>query len=408
MQNQVANYNSGSAVNHRSQLHWHIIGEYPPQPGGVSDYTCAVAAGLASQGDEVHVWCRPCSGAQPENRGVFIHRELGSISRADLRRVGQQLDQFPAPRRLLVQWVPHGFGYRSMNIGFCRWLWGRAARHGDQVEIMAHEPYLDFGRNWRQCAAALVHRLMTILLLRAASRVWMSIPGWEERLRPYALGRDIPFQWLPVPSGIPLVDSRSSTEGIRQRYVSGSGLLIAHFGTYGWPITSLLEPILVGLNQEPANQRILLMGIGSEEYREALLGRRPELAGRILATGALSSQDVSRHVSACDLLIQPYPDGVSSRRTSVMVGLCHGKPVVTTIGPLSEPLWKDGAAVALARAGDREEFVSLARKLAADATERERIGLAARALYDERFDISQTIGSLRRAAGAVEPLACVS
>ena len=45
---------------------WHIItGEYPPAPGGVSDYTEAVAAGLAAAGDEVHVWCPAASGLLP-------------------------------------------------------------------------------------------------------------------------------------------------------------------------------------------------------------------------------------------------------------------------------------------------------------------------------------------------------
>ena len=37
-----------------------------------------------------------------------------------------------APRRLFVQWVPHGFGYKSLNMPFCLWVW-RRARGGDSV-----------------------------------------------------------------------------------------------------------------------------------------------------------------------------------------------------------------------------------------------------------------------------------
>ena len=38
-------------------MQWHILtGEYPPQPGGVSDYSRMVAHGLAAAGDEVVVW----------------------------------------------------------------------------------------------------------------------------------------------------------------------------------------------------------------------------------------------------------------------------------------------------------------------------------------------------------------
>ena len=100
-------------------LTWHIItGEYPPVIGGVSGYCQLVAEGLAATGDDVHVWCPPLPEVAAPN-GVTVHPTLGRISRRDLRAVDLLLDRFPPPRRLLVQWVPHGFGYRSLNVGFC-------------------------------------------------------------------------------------------------------------------------------------------------------------------------------------------------------------------------------------------------------------------------------------------------
>src|SRR5258705_11199543 len=105
---------------------WHIItSEYPPQSGGVSDYAHLVANGLVAEGETVDVWCPPAAEEQSETGGVAVHRELGRISPGDLRRVGRRLDQFPAPRRLLVQWVPQGYGYRSINLSFCLLLWWR-------------------------------------------------------------------------------------------------------------------------------------------------------------------------------------------------------------------------------------------------------------------------------------------
>jgi glycosyltransferase involved in cell wall biosynthesis len=374
---------------------WHIIGEYPPQTGGVSDYTHLVATGLANQGEEVHVWCGACQGESPETRGVTVHRELGAFSWADWRRVGKQLDWFPARRRLLVQWVPHAYGYRSMNIGFCFWLWRRAVA-GDQVEIMVHEASLPFARNARQMAVAFIHRLMTILILRSAARVWMSIPEWEARLRPYALGRDLCFRWLPIPSSIPVVNNSTATEAVRRRYAPHGETLIGHFGTYGWPVTSVLEPILAGLNGEPL--QVLLMGIGSREYRERLVHARPELSTLVQATGSLGPEDLSFHVAACDLLIQPYPDGVSSRRTSTMVGLAHKKPVVTTYGPLTAPFWRQTGALAMTATGEASAFVQCVRQLCQDPSERKRIGKAAGELYSQRFDLSYTVTALRQAA----------
>ena len=106
-------------------------------------------------------------------------------------------------------------------------------------------------------------------------------------------------------------------------------------------------------------------------------------------------------------MMQPYPDGISSRRTSMMVSLCHGKPIISTVGHLSEPLWKDTGAVALAPAGDSARFIEVLQELRADAKERVRMGLAARALYRERFDMCRTIATLREARAASQAV-CAS
>jgi len=188
---------------------WHIItSEYPPDVGGVSDYTRQIAEGLVRAGDEVHVWC-PHTGSQRID-GLQVHSELGDITPADLRRLDQQLRAYDGPRRLLVQWVPHGFGYHSMNLWFCVWL-AKRARAGDHVELMVHEPYLELRRGpMRHVVMACMHRLMTVVLLRAAHKVWLSIPAWERLLRPYALGRKVPMQWLPVPGCVPDDDATSA------------------------------------------------------------------------------------------------------------------------------------------------------------------------------------------------------
>ena len=78
---------------------------------------------------------------------------------------------------------------------------------------MVHEPYLAFGEgSWKQNGVAAVHRLMTMVLLSAARRVWMSIPAWEASWRPYALGRPLSFHWLPVASNIPVIDDPARVE----------------------------------------------------------------------------------------------------------------------------------------------------------------------------------------------------
>jgi len=373
---------------------WHLVtSEYPPDIGGVSDYTGQLAAALAAAGDDVHVWCPGAARSGPA--GVEVHATLGTMSPADLRRTDVQLGACPGPRRLLVQWVPHGFGYRSMNVGFCLWL-ARRARAGDRVELMVHEPYLEF--SWRSpvhSAMAAVHRLMTLVLLGAVQRAWVAIPAWEGCLRPYALGRAVPMPWLPIPSCVP-IDAPAGPSWLRGRFATGHQAIVGHFGSYG-AFAGLLDGCVAPIMDGPCSPVLLLLGANGPSYRDALLARHPEWAARVHATGFLDGPVLAAHLGVCDVMVQPYPDGVTSRRTSVMACLSQGRAVVTTAGRLTEPLWHGSDAVTLAGVDDPAGLADSVVRLLADAGARERLGSRARQLYADTFSVERVVTALRAA-----------
>ena len=390
----------------RPRLGWHVITcEYPPQSGGVSDYTFLLAGGLARIQDEVHVWCPTYGEPVPEQRGVNVHCVLGKFTPRALRKAGRDLDRFPQPRRLLVQWVPHGYGYRSVNVGFCLWLWARSVFGRDQVDLMVHEAFLPFKRGkWLQNAAAVAQRFMTVILLRTARHVWISTPMWQPVLQPYAFGRRA-FEWLPLPSNIPIADNPTAVAAIRNRYAR-SHSLIGHFGTFGPPIAPMVEGLLPELLGRSHESSALLIGGGSSAFRDRMIEAYPQLRTRVHATGRLDAESLSNHISACDLFIQPYPDGVSTRRTSFMAALSHGRPIVTTSGLLTESFWQSTGATVLAPADDREAFLASALELLESPAKRASMGESARELYRRQFDLEHVIGLLRRAAG--QPSQCES
>ncbi|WP_406701332.1 glycosyltransferase family 4 protein (plasmid) [Singulisphaera sp. Ch08] len=376
---------------------WHLItGEYPPKPGGVGDYTALLAAELAEVGSDVHVWTLKDQEVAAV-AGVTVHRPLEGWSRLALARLDEELDAFASPRRLLVQYAPNVWGYKGMNIEFCRWLRRRRAK-GDDVRVMFHEVWYPFQFRDKptRWLLALVHRLMTRTLMDACSSAYVSIPAWEPLLRASESGARKPITWLPVPSTIAPIDDSSAVTEIRRRFASGGQTILGSFGTFGGLIGSMLLEILPRLLDRREDRVGLLFGRGSDRFVASLVAARPELAGRLIAAGTLSRAEVSIYLQACDLLVQPYPDGLSSRRTSLMAGLAHGVATVSNLGVLSEPVWgQSNGGVALASGADPVAVARTAESVLACPVRRAELGAAGRALYRREFAVDRTVEVLR-------------
>ena len=71
------------------------------------------------------------------------------------------------------------------------------------------------------------------------------------------------------------------------------------------------------LNGDPGIAAVCV-GSGSDEFVRSLSGTMPTIRERIHGTGRVSASDAALTLSACDLLLQPFPDGVTTRRTSIM------------------------------------------------------------------------------------------
>lgn len=375
--------------------HWHILtGEYPPQPGGVSDYTFHVASGLARAGDPVTVWTSPADGPTPEVPGVTVHRRPALWTPRGLARLSEALDAEPTPRRLLVQYTPFSWGYRGLNVAFGRWLL-RRARSGDDIWPMVHEVcygfrLLDKPTRWLVSAASAWNARN---VLASGRRVFYTIPAWEPFLRRYGPSRDQPRTWLPVPANVLPVHNPEAVARLRRRIAPGDQRIIGYFGTFG-PHTGRLLDVLSRLLPGRADRIALLIGRGASKFA----ADHPGLAPQLSEADGLPPDEVSIHLQACDIMVQPYTDGVSTRRTTVMAALAHGLPVVSAAGYLSEPFWSESEAVALAGQNEPDALACTAEALLSDPARQARLGEAARALYNSRFAIGHVVEALRLSA----------
>ncbi len=376
-----------------------LTGEYPPQPGGVSDYCQLVARALVTAGDAVQIWAPPVSEPDAAAVGITVHRlpdHFGSRSLTELTRAFERL---PADTRVLVQYVPQAFGQRGMNVRFCLWLWRQGSRR--KVMVMFHEVATPWGegwldlRSWRRHFLAAMTRLMAALVGRPARCVFTSIPGWTPYLRSL-LGKRRNLQWLPVPSTMPTEVDAGRVADLRRQQLGGRerAFLIGHFGTFGGHIAHGLRVCVPEILREHPAVTFLFVGRGGAQLADELKKQHPVLdSSRLIATGPLEPEAVAEHLAACDLLVQPYIDGMSSRRTSGMAGLALGRPLLTMAGRLSEPVWAESGAVHLVNSF--EELAGAVGPLLANEAERQRLSAVALALYRQHFHIDRTIAQLR-------------
>ncbi len=377
---------------------WHLVtGEYPPQAGGVSDYTASLARALTAAGGDVHVWAPPAATEMQAEMAadIQIHRLADVFGEQSLRDLTSGLDACPEPRILLVQYVPHAFGSRGMNVRFCRWAQRRARETKDDVRVMFHEPYYPFGA-WplHRNVLALANRLMAALLLSDARLAYVSTRAWERRLSRYA-PRALRFVWLPIPALVPPAQNAARVAEWRARIgPPAGGHVIGHFGTYGVLVTELLAPTLeLVLTERPA-VRVCLIGPGSDAFADRLCAAHDNWRERLTITGRLAASEVSVCLKACDVALQPYADGASGRRTTLMAALVNGVATVTNRGGATEDDWSASGAVVLAAHGQPRTLCDAIERVLDDDALRGRLAAAGAALYTQRFSIEHTIATL--------------
>jgi len=381
-------------------VEWHVItGEYPPQWGGVSDYTYQIAQELARGGDDVHVWSPAThlesfhpEATHPETAQVHaLSHGFGWRWLRDLRR---GLKSYAGPRNILIQYVPHMYGWKSMNLAFCFWIF---LQRKHNVCVMFHEVAFPFrsGQRFRHGLLAVVHRIMAWGILRSVRHAFTSTEPYMELLQTLG-GAETPISLLRICSNIPLESYKSEASPLRNGGRSGHLFSVGIFSNFNTKIREVLEPVIGCLLENPKVE-VLLLGPG-EAFRQSIAKNSPYAADRISSTGRLRVAEIGEHIARCDALLQLYPDGASAARGTLIGAMASGVPVVTTQGPATDRLLLESGAMLFA--DDSPESVrDSIELLREDPAFAHQMASRARRLYEESFQPAVIVSRIRNAVG---------
>ncbi len=363
-----------------------ISAEYPPQPGGVGDYTACLAAALAQAGRPVAVITGPRPPSPAESvPGVTVHHVVrdwgwgcwGDVARA-LRRV-----------RPAVACIQYQTGAYRLHGAINTLPWRLRGAGPAWVTTMhdLREPYLfpKAGPLRRWANGALMAGSRAVIVTNPQDEA--ALPA---RIRARAVGIPIGANIAPAPP--PDWDRAATRAGYGAEPAT---TLIAYFGFFnsGKGLDTLLAA-LVQLRRS-GDYRLLLVGggTGSGDPTDAATGAALQaqiaalgLGHAVQHSGYGTPAAVSAALLSADLAALPFRDGASLRRGSLLAVLAHGLPLVTTQPAPTPPAagrWPAltaGRDTLLVPPDDPVALAAALARLAADPALRGRLAAGARSL----------------------------
>jgi glycosyltransferase involved in cell wall biosynthesis len=347
---------------------------FPPTLDGIGDHTACLAAELSKR---ARVSVLTEEQKPTEIPGVSIH-EAFSIARPQSVRSLMHAVQTVAPDWLMLQYNPFGYGRWGLNPYLPLVVRSIKRLRRTKIALMVHEPFVPV-ESWKFAIMTTWQRWQLWMLGRSADVVLFSIEPWANRFRSWWPNK--PVQHLPVGSNIPRL-SITRTDARERNAIREHTTVIGVFGTahpsrmLNWVRDAAKEVL-----RYSKDDVLLYIGPGGEKVQAVLRGIP------LLDVGVLTSEGVSQHFAAMDVYLAPFTDGVSTRRSSFMVGLQHSIPTVSTVGYSTDNvlLKERDEAFFLAPVTSAKEFNAKVTRLTQDAELRSKMGAKGRRLYESEF-----------------------
>ncbi len=263
------------------------------------------------------------------------------------------------------------------------------AQPDTRLAVMVHEAWVEMV-DWRSTVMGIWQRGQLRALMRLADAVMTSTQ---------ALAREMGVGAIHLPVATNITPIVASTEQARRRLGVSDRFVVTLFGR-GHPSRALdhSESAIIALAEAHGAEALAVLNLGAD----APTLRLPATLD-VRNPGLLSPHDLSLHLWASDLVLLPFTDGVSTRRTTLMAALAHGRAVLALRGPATDDVLRRATdALSLIPVGDTAAFSRAAVELSLEPDRLRALGDSGRRLYATRFDWPLLAQRMSDVLGAVQ------
>ncbi len=379
---------------------WHFLCEtLPPQNSSVGYYTLSLANGLAQLGHEVHIWYHSKKRERPRKKYkqlVNFHPIFTSWSKEEFSKMTMYIDKSSKSSYIFLQYRPDFFGgcyNKNLNV-----FLQQQTKKKHVLWTMFHIPYSEYVFNLkpRNILSHFYEKQKALQINKLSHKIFIPTGAWEKPLR--SLAKEInkeKLHWLPLQSTVPYIKDTRRAKNLRKAFAPDAQFLFGSFGSYyDLKHLDLLQQTIKCILTNHPERSFLLLGRGSDAFVERLKDENSNISSQLETSGELDVKALSAHVQSCDLMVQPYFQGVATNRTSIMVSLAHGKPIVTNFGKNTEFVWGKSSCVVLSPDSDVKKMKTLCDKVIYDTAYRLNLGKKAIQVYDKFFSLNSILDKI--------------
>jgi glycosyltransferase involved in cell wall biosynthesis len=285
----------------------YIAGSFPPLPDGVGDFAWHISR-LLNEMEYDHLTAVLKSGShEPEGFSIifsdFTQYQLISVKN---RIIDEQ------PDLILIEYPCKGYG-RNLMINLLPALL-KLTKPRLKIAIIVHE-YANYTIKGKTRIAMM--SLVADMVFVTDKKNYHLLSRLKNNVKAV----------LPVPPQIPLI--------IKNYYhLAENGAVFAYWGyvRHNKGLHLLIEAFGRFVRKYPEAKLKLLTGLGDSDYEQKIQKQIAEsnLSDNIIISGFLADRLLSEELSASDICVLPFTDGISDRRGTLKAALAMGIPVIST------------------------------------------------------------------------------